>query len=220
MSVRLYDEALTNKIKKWIKDPDLRVLKPSETSELFRINADIKNDKPITLPLIALSRETQITLLNTNKQPKTYDGFKIKAYDNQGNLVPLDKMQKLNCIPMQLNYQLDIYTQHQAEADEYMRNFAFNFINYPNVVIEIPYNDCKLLHESTVYVDNVVEDNSDIAQRLFPTQFTRYTFKLTIDNAYLFSAPIKDNLIITSVVLDTNDNKKETIDSSIIIEQK
>ena len=220
MAVRFYDEALTNKIQKWVKDPNLRVLKPSETQELFKIQADIKNDKPITLPLIALSRESKITLLNTNKQPKTYDGFKIRVYDKDNNEVHLEKTQKLNAIPMQLEYQLDIYTQDMAECDEYLRNFVFNFVNYPNVLIEIPYNDCKLTHESTVYLDNDVEDNSDIPQRLFPTQFTRYTLRLTIDNAYMFSAPIKDNLLITSAELDIKNDKNELEDSSVIIVQK
>lgn len=220
MSVRLYDEALTDKIKEWVKDPNLRVLKPQETQELFRVQADVKNDKPITLPLIALSRDTKITLLNTNKQPKTYDGFKIRAYDNDGNEVMLDKTQKLNVIPMQLEYQLDIYTQNLAEADEYMREFAFKFVNYPNVTIEIPYNNCKLKHESTIYCNNDVEDNSDIPQRLFPTQFTRYTFHLTIDNAYIFSAPAKENLKISGVILDINNDKHETLESNVILKQK
>lgn len=220
MSVRLYDEALTNKIIEWVKDPNLRVLKPQETAELFRMQADLKNDKPISLPLIALSRDTKIRLLNTNKQPRTYDGFKIRAYDNNGNEVVLDKTQKLNVIPIQLEYQLDIYTQHLAEADEYLREFAFKFVNNPNVVIEIPYNNCKLKHESTVWCDNDVEDNSDIPQRLFPTQFTRYTFHLTIDNAYLFSAPAKENLAISSVILNIKNNENETIESSTIYEQK
>ena len=40
---------------------------------------------------------------------------------------------------------------------------------------------------------STVEDNSDIAQRLLPDQFTRFTFKLYIDDAYLFSVPIKEN---------------------------
>lgn len=220
MAVRFYDEALTEKIKRWVKDPNLRVLKPQETAEMIRMQADLKYDKPITLPLITLSRDTKITLLNTNKQPKTYDGFRIRAYDNEGKEVALSKTQKLNVIPMQLEYQLDIYTQYMDEADEYVRNFVFNFVNYPNVKIEIPYNDCKLTHESTIYCANDIEDNSDIPQRLFPTQFTRFTFHLTIDNAYLFSAPVKDNILISSVELNINDEKNETIDSSIILEQK
>ena len=214
MSMVFYDKALTDKIQAWIpEESHLMILKPEETAELFRNNADMKNDRPITLPLIALSRDTRIRFDNTNKNVRTYDGFKIQAYDKDNHPVILDKTQKLCVIPMTLTYQLDIYTQNLADACEYVRNFMFNFTNHPNVVIEIPYNNCKLKHESTVYVDNDVEDNSDIPMRRFPTQFTRYTMKLTIDNAYIFSAPIKENLKIASVTIDINDKDGDTIES-------
>ena len=214
MAVRFYDEALTEKIQKWVsKKNEITVLKPEETTRLFKMTADEANDKPIKLPLIALSRKTKVSVLNTNKRPLSYDGMKIKAYDKDGNFVPQTSMLKLNAIPMQLEYQLDIYTAHMAEADEYMRNFVFNFVNYPNVKIEIPYNDCKLVHESTIYLDEDVEDNSDIPQRLVPGQFTRYTLSLTIDNAYLFSAAIKENILISSIELQTADKDGEILET-------
>ena len=213
MSVRFYDKALATKIQKWIKDDTIHVLKPEETARLFKMKADEASDKPLKLPLIALSRKTNISVLNTNKRPLSYDGMKIKAYDKDGNFVPQNAMLKLNAIPMQLEYQLDIYTARMAEADEYMRNFVFNLVNYPNVIIEIPYNDCKLLHESTVYLDENVEDNSDIPQRLVPGQFTRYTLTLTIDNAYLFSAPIRENILVSSAELLIVDKSGEVLDA-------
>ena len=211
MAVRFYDEALALKLENWIKDKSIKVLKPEETTRLFKMKADEAKDKPIKLPLIALSRKTTINVLNTNKQPLSYDGMKIKAYDKDGKLVE-ERTLKLNAIPMKLDYQLDIYTAEMAEADEYMRNFVFNFVNYPNVTIEIPYNDCKLLHESTVYLEENVEDNSDIPQRLVPGQFTRYTLHLTIDNAYLFSAPIKERIMISKVELEIKDNPNESLE--------
>ena len=32
----------------------------------------------------------------------------------------------INVIPIQIGYQIDIYTKGIAEADEYIRNFVFN----------------------------------------------------------------------------------------------
>lgn len=217
MGVRFYDEALTQKIQSWIKDDKIHVLKPEETNRLFKMKADEAKDKPIKLPLIALSRKPNINVLNTNKRPMSFDGMKIKAYDKEGNFVPKESMLKLNAIPMQLEYQLDIYTAKLAEADEYLRNFVFNFVNYPNVKITIPYNDCNLEHESTVYMDEEVEDTSDIPERLVPGQFTRYSISLTIDNAYMFSAPIKENILISSVILNTVDKSGEVLESQEII---
>ena len=219
MAIRFYDEALVKKIQSWLPDNSpMMVLKPEETSRLFKNQADLKNDKPLSLPLIALSRKARIRVSNTNKRPLSFDGLKIWAYDNAGNVLDPTKMLKLNAVPMELEYQLDIYTQHLAEADEYLRNFVFNFINYPNVTITIPYNDCKLQHESTVYLLEDVEDTSDIPQRLVPGEFTRYTMTLVIDNAYFFSAPIKNNILVSDAILEIKSTPKDVDESLKIVE--
>ena len=56
MSMKLYDNAFTEKIKKWTNDPNLTITSPDETRRVFQYRADIQNDKPIQLPLIAISR--------------------------------------------------------------------------------------------------------------------------------------------------------------------
>ena len=185
MAIRFYDAAVCNKIKNWVKDPNLKVLSPSDASRLFQLKADENLDKPLTLPLIAISRDENMEIISTAKKALTYDGGHIKASPETSEL--------LNGIPIKLTYQLDIYCRYFAEADEYMRNFIFNLINYPNVSIEIPYNDAKVVHNSTIQLQNQVADNSNIPERLIRDQFTRMTIKFTIDDAYLFSVPFMDN---------------------------
>ena len=209
MGARLYDEALVAKIQKWIKDPNLHILKPNETSRLLKMKADEGNDS-ITLPLIGLSR-SGYRILNTNKQPKSFDGVTIRVYDKEGKLVNKGSGMKLNAIPIQLEYYLDIYTIDFEECDEYARNFIFNFINYPTSYVEIPYNDVKVTHKFTMHLEEDVEDNSDVPERLFPDQFTRYTLKIIIDDAYLFSVPSKVNVAIQGAELDTRDNVQNKI---------
>lgn len=143
------------------------------------------NDKPLDLPLIALSRDSNIDIISTNKKPLTYDGAPIERGEDGSKI--------LNAIPIKISYQLDIYTRYFTEADEYLRNFIFNFINYPKLYIEAPYNDSKVIHNSTVLIESPVADTSDIQERLISGQFTRMTLKLYIDDAYLFSIPFKDN---------------------------
>lgn len=87
MSMRLYDDALTKKIKNWTNDPNLTISSPDETARLFEYRADIKNDKPIQLPLIALSRGRTINVLNTSKKPTTFDSVTIEA--NEKKIVSL-----------------------------------------------------------------------------------------------------------------------------------
>ena len=95
----------------------------------------------------------------------------------------------LNAIPMELSYQLDIYCKYFNEADEYLRNFLFNLINYPKISIEIPYNNTKIIHNSTIRVESPVTDTSDIPERLISGQFTRLSISIKIDDAYMFSVP-------------------------------
>lgn len=194
MSIRYYDEALTNKIRSWIKDPNMRVLSPSDTTRLFQISADENNDKPLTLPLIALSRDSSFEIVNTNKRALSYDGAHIGANYKTSEL--------LNAIPIKIGYQLDIYTKYFAEADEYTRNFIFNLINYPTVRIEIPYNKSNLPHNSTIILNQTVTDNSSIPERLIAGQFTRMSLKFNIDDAYLFSVPMMDNWWVEEIGKD------------------
>lgn len=188
MALRYYDEALLNKIKNWVKDPNMRITGPDETRRLFEYMADVTNDEPIKLPLIALRRGRGITLQSVNKKPLTFDGITVEANK--------EKSIQLNGIPVTIPYQLDIYTRYFAECDEYVRNFLFNFINFPKLTVNIPYEGTNLLHDANITLNTAIEDNSDIPERLVTGQFTRFTFTFEINDAYMFSVPIRDNVSV------------------------
>ena len=206
MAIRYYDDALTEKIKAWVKDPNMSILSPNQSTRLFQLEADINYDKPLTLPLIAISRDPTFQILTTTKRALTYDGAHIEANKHKSEL--------LNGIPIRISYQLDIYTKYFAEADEYTRNFIFNLINYPNIRIEIPYNQSKVVHNSTIVLNSSVTDNSDIAERLIPGQFTRMSIRFDIDDAYLFSVPFMDNWYIDEVSIEMPSIEEEYKTSS------
>lgn len=190
MAVRFYDEALLKKFQKWTADTQVQLTGVNETRKLFEVIADKNNDKPIQLPLIALSRNGGYTIQEKYKQPRSYNSNEfIRMQDaNSGAL--------LNAIPIGISYQIDIYARHLAEADEYARNIVFNIINYPKLNIEIPYEDSGLTHDANIRLITDVEDNSDIPERLISGQFTRFTIGIDIDDAYLFDVRVKDNLSI------------------------
>lgn len=192
MAVRFYDEALVAKLKNWTKNSNkLTILKPEESTRFFEMTLDQIKDKPLTLPLIALSRDKSIEILNMQKQAKTFEGYKI--YEKDHTIIPV------NVVPIRISYQLDIYTRGMAEADEYMRNFVFNFINYPKLEVQLPYNDLNIRHESIIYLDSTITDNSDIKEHLFPDQFVRFSMKFALDDAYLFSIPVAEPARIVSI---------------------
>ena len=198
MSVRLYDDALVNKIKNWVKDEKVRVLAPDETLRLFQIEANDKNDEPISLPIISLTRAREVDLDHPHKKMMTFDGMMLDA--------TIDKSLQIDAIPMTLNYQLDIYTRYKYEADEYMRNFVFNLVNHPKVKVVLPYNDINYTHYSNIRLVPTIEDNSDVPNRLVSDQFTRWTISFTIDDAYLFSLPYKSNVQIVGVDVKCEEN--------------
>lgn len=202
MAVRFYDEALYRKINAWVKDPNLLILKPDDSERFLSIKADQSNDKPLRLPMISISRDNDIELDFPHKKPMTFDGITLKTSRDYSIVI--------NAIPMQLKYQLDIYTRLSEEGDEYLRNFIFNFVNMPSLEIELPYNDIWLPHRANIDLLSPVTDTSNIPQHLFSDQFTRWTINLQIKDAYLFSLPKKDNveLVIDGVQMDDSEIEK------------
>ena len=186
MGVRYYDDALVYKLQKWI-DPNsnIHILKPDETKRFFETLADEKNDKAIQLPVIAVSRGKDINLLSNIKQTRSFDGLQLHKTEA--------KTVQLNIIPILPTYQIDIYTKLYEEGDEYLRELLFKLINNPKIVIGIPYNDVNIAHVANIRVLDSVSDTSDIAEHLFPGQFTRWTIQLEIQDAFFFSIPYRNN---------------------------
>lgn len=206
MSIKLYDDAVSEKITKWVKDPNLRILKPDESTRFLEMKLDEYKDAPLRLPLISISRDKNIEIISTQKQPKTFDGYKLASGSDSTLL--------LNVIPIQLSYQIDIYTKGMIEADEYLRNFVFNLINYPKLEITIPYNDVNVKHQSNISLESTLTDNSDIKEHLFADQFVRFSIRFKIDDAYLFSVPVKENVKIEEFNLEVQNLRTGKIDES------
>ena len=113
----------------------------------------------------------------------------------------------LNVVPIELEYQIDIYARYFQEADEYARNFVFNIINYPHLSVEIPYESVDLKHYSNIRISSEVEDNSDIPQRFIPGEFSRFSIRINIDDAYLFDVRVRDNWHICQIIQQADDDK-------------
>lgn len=203
MAIRYYDEAVAKKINSWLpkdKNRSIQILKPDETKKLFTIEADERDDKPLQLPLIALSRDTSIEIKQRTMCPVSFDGLMLES-DGKHTL-------QLNGIPIYLTYQMDIYTRHYDEGDELLREFVFKLVNNPQIVIELPYNGQNFKHVATILMQNTIQDNSDIGERLFSGQFTRWTIKFDIVGAYLFSIPYVDNVAIGDINMEVKDKNQ------------
>ena len=54
-------------------------------------------------------------------------------------------------------------------------------------------------------MESDITDNSDIPEKKFPDQFTRWTIKLSIHDAFFFSIPEKKNAQLVGVQLEVKD---------------
>lgn len=202
MALRYYDDVLAERLKRWVpENSHLRILKPDESKRLFELIANDNNDKNIKVPFIALSRDTSIEINSNIKQNKSFDGLKLANND--------DITLQLNVIPVTINYQLDIYTKTYDEGDEYLRSFLFKLINNPLLKIEIPYNNTSIQHVANIRVADQVSDTSDISERMFSGQFTRWTIQLELQDAFLFSIPYRKNWKLDGITVEVSDKSTE-----------
>lgn len=209
MSVYLYDEALVSKVKYWTEKTNLHVYGVDEVRDLFQVIADENSDKPIQLPILTITRPKGYSIINSNKKPTTYNGLRVIQGEDTASM--------LAQVPINIQYQFDVYTRFQKEADMYMRNLVFNIINYPTLKVIIPYRDINFSHNGTIRISSDVMDTSNISARMFNGQFTRMSLTVNIDDAYLWDLRVANNLSIedTNVLFIRNPDEvtftKETI---------
>lgn len=202
MALNYYDDAIVAKLKNWMpQTTDLRVLGPDETTRLYAAIADDTEDSKITLPLIALSRNKDFSIESTIKQPKSFQGLKIK------NDVVNNSTALMNVIPINTTYQLDILAKTRLEVDEYVRQFLFKLINNPLIIIDIPYNGLQVRHTANLRVLDTVSDTSEISVHIFPGQFYKWTIQMELHDGFLFNIPYKRNW---QIIVD--DTEKIVID--------
>ena len=213
MAISYYDEAVTQKIKNWLADNSkLRVLSPDESNRLIQLMAEDTEDKPLKLPLIAISRNKDIEIESAIKQNRSFDGLIMDTDETTDTTV------HLNVIPVKTTYQLDIYTKKRIEADEYVRQYLFKLINNPQIIIEIPYSGYTVRHTANLRVLNTVSDTSDIPTHIFSGQFYKWTIQLELQDGFLFSIPQKHGWRIIGIEVSTVDKIVDPQEEEIFFE--
>ncbi|MBO7734830.1 MAG: hypothetical protein J6S67_19880 [Methanobrevibacter sp.] len=188
MGTSLYDKALVDKLKRWTEGTKVTVVAPEETRALWETVADKQKDK-IKLPMICLRKSTTYSITGkAGKAPITYDGFTTEANIQRSTF--------LNAIPIELSYQIDVYTRYYEEADEYMRELIFNLYNTPVFTVEIPYENTHIKHSASIVVNPTISNNPSSTERLALNQFAKLSVQFDVKDAYLFDVRTKDNYTI------------------------
>ena len=181
----LYDTALLERFKRWFNNPNITI--SGDTKSLFMSQADINETESFPMPLIGITRGQTIGVLATNKKPMSFRSQRTSHNDEQ--------IFTLNAIPINLLYQIDIYTRRRQDNDNILRELIFKLINNPALTIEIPNSD-KLTHRFNMRIRDEITDNSDIPEHLIRGEYFRSTIDIFIDDAYLFEHKGKDRWTI------------------------
>lgn len=190
MSTYLYDEALVKKFKNWTEASKINVFGPNETSRVFETIADQNKDKPIKLPLIYIERDRGFNIINggNSRRPLSYDGKTFNIDTKYGDT--------LNAIPISISYQVNVYARYAKEADILIRNLLFNVVNYPALEVTVPlvnmYNEKteeydEFNHTARIELGNTqIQDNSNEKERFIEGNYTKLSFLISINDAYLW----------------------------------
>ncbi len=164
------------------------------TENVFNIIGDLSDDK-IKMPLISLQRNGW-SLANKKPQYMTFSGYPIKEdYDKDG---VIDKISRIQAIPISINYQLDVWTTNRITNDAIMREIIFYYTQRPTLLVKIPYG-LDYVHDFNIFFDNDIEDNSDIVDHVNRGQYFRQTIGIYTDDAYLWKSRIRKPATISSI---------------------
>lgn len=192
VGVYAYDLAIINDLRvrfNYTKDGKQKTnnrIQITNAENVFDIIGDLQNDT-IQFPLISLIRT----------------GWQIEDYsqefmNNSGGLVGyLDdevgdriRQVRLQAIPIQINYQLDIWTQNRIDNDVIAREFIWFYKQNPQLRVKIPHG-LNITHPFNIGIENEVVDNSDIAEHNSRGRYYRQTLGLYTDkDAFLWKSSV------------------------------
>lgn len=161
------------------------IIQITNSENVFNIIGDIENDN-IQFPIISLIR--------TGWQ---FTGAEPEFLNNSGGLVGYlegekgerIKQVRLQAFPIQINYQLDIWTQNRYDNDVIAREFCWFYKQNPQLRVFIPHG-LNITEPFNLFIENEIVDNSDIAEHNSRGRYYRQTIGLYVDDAYLWKSSV------------------------------
>ncbi len=179
MSAYLYDNAIVNKLRGVIGDDRIHLM---TTERAMEIIPRIDDDK-FSLPLVTLSRTGWQILSDNNNHSARFEGDVAEVHPLNDTL----RIKRVQFIPMRIDYTLDVWTRTRVENDEIVRELFWFFLTSPTFKVTVPY-DLEFEHNFNVFLEESVEDNSDINQQPNTGEYFRQSVRLYTDDAKLWKS--------------------------------
>jgi len=131
----VYDNAIVEDLKKSfnpdnVPNPVVTVISPENAIGLA---AQVQEDK-IQLPIVALTRNSPVSIAEAVKNfTKTKKGV-ATTFDKENNIIYHEKT-----IPIDLSYELSVFTANTADMDEIIRELIFKYSSMYFLTITVPY---------------------------------------------------------------------------------
>jgi len=172
----MYDEALVADLRRIVDDDRITITPPDN---VFRTIGRIADDK-IEFPLISLTR-TGWSISNNRPHFMKHEGV-VAGYDDISK-----KYKRVQSIPIRISYQVDVWTKTRIDNDNILRELIFYYSVHPTMKIVIPYG-LNIEIDFNIFIDEDIEDNSDIIDHWSKGQYFRQTFSIYTDDAYLWKS--------------------------------
>ena len=196
----LYDKAIIEDLRS-IFDDDRIFIEPADKvfNTISRLNED-----DIKMPIISVAR-TGTSLRDSQHSMRFTGGLSYISDDEQTT-------SRIQVIPIQINYLLDVWTKHREENDNIVRELLFYYMTHPTLEVDVPYGT-NLKHTFNIFYDQNIEDNSDIMGQLEHGEYFRTTLSLYTPDAYLWKMTTEKPHIFGGVDFYVKDGDKYVKDN-------
>lgn len=178
MSAYNYDKAVIDRLQTVLTDKRIRI-SPADT--YMSVVAKLQSDE-IKLPLVSVTRTGMSKIAERTSHAQIFTGDLSST-----KLVPLSTsdLKKLQFIPIRINYQLDVWSYDREENDSLIRELVWLYSQHPTHLVDIPYG-LNIRHNFNIFMDDDIEDNSDVVNHSSRGEYFRQTLNLYTDDAYLW----------------------------------
>lgn len=197
MSVFLYDNAIVTKLRALTENSNIYIVPPNLQ---FRTIAKLQEDT-VEMPFISLNR-TGWGLTSHRPHSMKFSGLKAVVNEEE------ETTSYLQAIPIRINYLMDVWSKTREENDVLLRELIFYFSINPTLEVTIPYG-INQKHNFDLFIDDDIEDNSDIVEQLNHGEYFRQTISLYTDDAYLWKSRVLKPYVM-ELSLDINDGAETT----------
>lgn len=196
----LYDTAIIEDMRSILDDERIYIC-PSD--RVFSVIARL-NEDDVKLPMISVAR-TGISLLDSQHTMRFTGGIS-NISENE------ESISRIQVIPIQINYQFDVWTKHREENDNIIRELIFYYMTHPTLEVKVPYGT-NLKHTFNIFYDKTIEDNSDISDQVNHGEYFRQTLSVYTPDAYLWKSTTEKPYIFGGADLYVKDGDKYVKDN-------